>query len=72
MQDRGVKISMDGTGLYSDNILPERLWWTVKYEEVYLPAYLRSYNGLRPRQALGYRSPPEVFAWGVGCLRRVF
>ena len=36
LQDRGVKISMDGKGRYSDNIFLERLWRTVKYEEVYL------------------------------------
>ena len=52
----------------------ERLWRTVKYEEVYLKAYasvleaqkeqedyFRFYNGLRPHQALGYRTPAEVF-----------
>ena len=52
----------------------ERLWWTVKYEEVYLKAYanaaearrelgdyFRFYNDLRPHQALGYRTPAEVF-----------
>ena len=74
MQDRGVRISMDGKGRYQDNIFVERLWRTVKYEEVYLKAYasvleaqrgledyFRFYNGLRPHQALGYRTPAEVF-----------
>ena len=74
LQDRGVKISMDGKGRYQDNIFVERLWRTVKYEEVCLNAYasvleaqqgledyLRFYNGLRPHQALGYRTPVEVF-----------
>ena len=74
LQDHGVKISMDGKGRYSDNIFVERLWWTVKYEEVYLKAYanagearrelgdyFRFYNDLRPHQALGYRTPAEVF-----------
>ena len=74
LQDRGVKISMDGKGRYQDNIFVERLWRTVKYEEVYLKAYasvleaqkgledyFRFYNGLRPHQALGYRTPAEVF-----------
>ena len=74
LQDRGVKISMDGKGRYSDNIFVERLWRTVKYEEVYLKAYsnvtearreledyFRFYNDLRPHQALGYRTPAEVF-----------
>ena len=74
LQDRGVKISMDGKGRYSDNIFVERLWRTVKYEEVYLKAYVnavearrelgayfRFYNNLRPHQALGYQTPAEVF-----------
>ena len=74
LQDHGVKISMDGKGRYADNIFVERLWRTVKYEEVYLKAYadatearrelgvyFRFYNGQRPHQALGYRTPGEVF-----------
>ena len=74
LQDRSVKISMDGKGRYADNIFVERLWRTVKYEEVYLKAYVnaaearrelgpyfRFYNDLRPHQALGYRTPAEVF-----------
>ena len=42
LQDRGVKISMDGKGRYADNIFVERLWRTVKYEEVYLKAYVNA------------------------------
>ena len=74
LQEQGVRISMDGKGRYQDNIFVERLWRTVKYEEVYLKAYasvleaqrgladyFRFYNGLRPHQALGYRTPAEVF-----------
>ena len=74
LQDRGVKISMDGKGRYADNIFVERLWRTVKYEEVYLKAYanasearrelgayFRYYNDQRPHQALGYRTPAVVF-----------
>ena len=74
LQEHGVRISMDGKGRYQDNIFVERLWRTVKYEEVYLKAYasvleaqwgledyFRFYNGLRPHQALGYRTPAEVF-----------
>ena len=74
LKDCGVWISMDGKGRYQDNIFVERLWRTVKYEEVYLKAYasvleaergladyFRFYNGLRPHQALGYRTPAEVF-----------
>ena len=39
LQEQGVRISMDGKGRYQDNIFVERLWRTVKYEEVYLKAY---------------------------------
>ena len=74
LQEHGVKISMDGKGRYADNIFVERLWRTVKYEEVYLKAYANAsearrelgayfpfYNDQRPHQALGYRTPAEVF-----------
>jgi putative transposase len=74
LQKHGVKISMDGKGSYNDNLFIERLWRTVKYEEVYLNAYkdgtdarigigdyFRFYNNERPHQALGYRTPAEVF-----------
>ena len=74
LQQHGVLISMDGKGRYGDNIFVERLWRTVKYEEVYLKAYsggreakagidayFRFYNTERPHQALGYRTPAEVF-----------
>jgi len=73
LEQNGVKISMDGKGRYSDNIFIERLWRTVKYEEVYLKAYSGGreakagldayfffYNNQRPHQALGYRTPAEV------------
>jgi putative transposase len=69
-----VRISMDGKGRFTDNIFVERLWRSVKYEEVCLHAYdsvaharagigryLRFYNDQRPHQALGYRTPREVF-----------
>ena len=74
LRDHGVRISMDGKGRYADNIFVERLWRTVKYEEVYLKAYadakearrelgayFRFYNDQRPHQALGYRTPAELF-----------
>ena len=70
-----TRISMDGKGRYTDNIFVERLWRTVKYEEVYLKAYSNGreaeaeldayfhfYNTQRPHQALGYRTPAEVFS----------
>ena len=74
LEQHGVRISMDGKGRYTDNIFVERLWRTVKYEEVYLKAYSNGrearvgleayfhfYNNQRPHQALGYRTPAEVF-----------
>ena len=74
LEQHGVKISMDGKRRYIDNVFVERLWRTVKYEEVYLKAYsngrgaktgldayFRFYNTQRPHQALGYRTPAEVF-----------
>ena len=74
----GIQVSMDGRGSYSDNIFVERLRRSVKYEEVYLKAYadvpdarrgigeyLRFYNCQRPHQALGYRTPAQVFAEGA-------
>ena len=75
--ERGIKVSMDGKGRYLDNIFVERLWRSVKYEEVYLKAYrngsearigidayLELYNRERPHQSLGYRTPAQVFASG--------
>jgi len=75
LDQHGVRISMDGKGRYRDNIFVERLWRTVKYEEVYLKAYtdgrqakadldayFHFYNTQRPHQALGYRTPAEVFS----------
>ena len=72
--ERGIKVSMDGKGRYLDNIFVERLWRSVKYEEVYLKAYrngsearrginayLDLYNRERPHQSLGYRTPAQVF-----------
>jgi putative transposase len=74
LEQHGIKISMDGKGSYNDNLFIERLWRTVKYEEVYLKAYqdgkdariglgnyFRFYNTERPHQALDYRTPAEVF-----------
>ena len=74
---------MDGKGRRQDNIFVERLWRTVKYEEVNLKAYanvleaqrgledyFRFYNGLRPHQALGYRTPAEVFHGEQGVVEK--
>jgi putative transposase len=74
LENHGIKISMDGKGSYSDNLFIERLWRTVKYEEVYLKGYddgrearlslgnyFRFYNDERLHQTLGYRTPAGVF-----------
>ena len=75
----GVQISMDGKGRVFDNIFIERLWRTVKVEEVYLRdyqtvtearynlgRYFELYNNRRLHQALGYRTPAEVYGAAVG------
>jgi putative transposase len=75
-----VRISMDGKGRYLDNIFIERLWRSLKYEDVYIKAYasvlearrgiggwLTFYNDERLHQALGYRTPSEVFQMPVTC-----
>ena len=74
LEQREVRISMDGRGRAMDNIFVERLWRSVKYEEVYLKDYrnvpeamaslrnyFRFYNWERPHQSLGYRTPGEVY-----------
>jgi putative transposase len=74
LKEAGVRISMDGKGRWLDNVFIERLWRSVKYEEVYLNAYdsvadtksglLRYfgfYNTTRTHQALGGRTPDEVY-----------
>jgi putative transposase len=79
LKDRGIQISMDGRGRALDNVFIERLWRTVKYEEVYLKDYLNVpaavdslaafflfYNRQRLHQSLGYRTPENVHYAGVG------
>lgn len=74
LKKREILISMDGKGRALDNIFVERLWRTVKYEEVYLKdyqtvlearnslaAYFSFYNTKRPHQALGYLTPEAVY-----------
>lgn len=72
----GVQISMDGQGRALDNIFTERLWRSVKHEEVYrqdygsprearqqLTAYFTFYNQERPHQALDYQTPAAIYQW---------
>ncbi len=74
LSEAGVQISMDGKGRALDNIFIERLWRTVKYEDVYLRdytsprntrtglgQYLLHYNEQRPHSALNYRTPAVVY-----------
>lgn len=73
--DRGIRISMDGRGRALDNVFVERLWRSVKYEEIYifsydtvtigrirLASYFRFYNHRRPHSSLGRLKPAQVQA----------
>lgn len=75
LESKGIAISMDGRGRAFDNIFIERLWRSVKYEEVYLReydsvreavrnlgTYFRFYNQERPHQSLGYKTPYQVYS----------
>jgi len=72
--NRGIKVSMDGKGRWTDNVFVERLWRTLKYEEVYLHAYdnlqearagigrhFAFYNDERPHSALGMQTPTSFY-----------
>jgi putative transposase len=74
LKDHKIRISMDGRGRWFDNVFVERLWRSVKYEEVYLKAYeslaearsglgdyFEFYNARRRHQGLDYRTPDEVY-----------
>ena len=77
LEAAGVKVSMDGRGRCLDNVFVERLWRTVKYEEIYLKDYadgkeaerslrkfFKFYCEERPHSSLGMRTPAEVYAEG--------
>jgi putative transposase len=74
LADNGIAISMDAKGAWRDNVFVERLWRSVKYEEVYLKAYdsvaearasigryLDFYNRKRPHSSLGARTPDQAY-----------
>jgi putative transposase len=74
LQDEGIRISMDGKGSWRDNVFIERLWKSVKYEEVYLKAYdsvsaarqgigryFYFYNSRRPHSSLDRQTPDQVY-----------
>ncbi|MBF0335982.1 MAG: IS3 family transposase [Alphaproteobacteria bacterium] len=74
LSDNGIAISMDGKGAWRDNVFVERLWRSVKYEEVYLKAYdsvgearasigryLDAYNGVRPHSSHGGLTPDRAY-----------
>ncbi len=74
LQEKEVRISMDGKGRCLDNIFVERLWRSVKYEEIYLrnyatpleahkglKDYFHFYNNVRPHQSLNYQTPAQIY-----------
>ena len=76
LERAGIQISMDGRGRWMDNVFIERLWRSLKYEDVYLKGYadgrearagiaswMAFYNDRRPHQALAHRTPMAV--WGT-------
>ena len=77
--ENGITISMDGRGRALNNIFVERLWRTVKYEEIYLKKYdslpslllglteyFMFYNNARPHQSLNYKTPSAVYKNATG------
>lgn len=81
LKDKAIQISMDGKGRWLDNVFIERLWRSVKYEEVYLKAYtgvadarrslacyFRFYNQQRRHQALDAQTPDKVY-YQAACVR---
>ena len=79
---KGVRVNMDGKGRWVDKVFVERLWRSVKYEQIYLHAhetmrelkealtgYFGFYNARRPHQSLKYRTPDDVY-FGTGELKK--
>jgi len=82
LERAGVRISMDGRGRFLDNIFIERLWRSLKHEDIYLKDYadgrearagiaswIAFYNNRRPHQGLGYKTPMSV--WRLGTTDRL-
>lgn len=78
LEEAGIAVSRDGRGRALDNVFVERLWRSVKYEDIYikdysqanelesgLTAYFRFYDEDRPHQSLAYRTPGEVHRAGI-------
>lgn len=78
LKSAGAAVSRDGRGRALDNVFVERLWRSVKYEDIYiknydcvpdlesgLRAYFRFYDEDRPHQSLGYRTPGEIYRAGL-------
>ena len=74
LKDNAIEISMDGKGRWVDNVFIERLWRSVKYEDIYLKEYLsmialrqglseyfRFYNDERPNNSMGLCTPSEIY-----------
>lgn len=78
LKANGIQISMDGKGCWRDNVFVERLWQTIKYDEVYLKAYesvshakanlgqfITFYNSRRPHQAFAGKTPDMIYFAGL-------
>jgi len=74
VEGNNIKVSMDGRGRWADNIIIERFWRSLKYEDILIneyetaqevkeaiKAYIELYNNKRLHQSLGYRTPAEVY-----------
>ena len=79
---KGVRVSMDGKGRWIDNVFVERLWRSVKYEDIYLHAYdtvrevrlaltsyFSFYNARRVHQSLDYHTPDEIY-FGTAAMKK--
>jgi len=80
---RGIRISMDGKGAWRDNVFVERLWRTIKCDEVYLKAYesvsqaraslarfIEFYNTRRPHSSLGRKTPDEFYFASLPAMKK--